>query len=216
MFFLIGAILCLMFVRCNKSNSPIKINVLDKDKCYLVFRGTNTKEGIIAEEFNLFNTKSSHVGICVFQNSKWTVYHVLNPKVEDDTALIREGFDDFFDIDEVSLFSASIWVLKDLSTEEFSKLLKKLRDYEQLKLKFDLTFASNDPTKLYCSEFVCNVLKKVNKEKFSFSPSKIKLKGLHSLFLGKDSLEYYPVDIFQCNQNIELVKEWSFQSLNAH
>lgn len=208
--YVIGWCLCITLIHCKRSNSDLNTSILDKEKCYLVFRGTNTKEGIVSKEFNISNNKSSHVGICIFQGSKWNVYHVLSPKKKNSTAFIKENFDAFFDISKESIYSAGIWVINKLSTNEISKLKIQLNKYEQVNLKFDLSFRSEDTTKLYCSKFVNDVLKNVNNEKFKFQTTKVKLKPLHSVYLAQDSLEYYPVDLFQNTEHILLLKEWTF------
>lgn len=203
--------MCITLVHCKRNASDLNTDILDKEKCYLVFRGTNTKEGIVSKEFNISTNKSSHVGICIFQGSKWNVYHVLSPRKKNSTALINENFDAFFDIRKQSIYSASIWVIDKLTTYEILKLKTQLNKYEQINLEFDLSFKSKDTTKLYCSKFVNDVLINVNNEKFKFETSKVKLKPLHSIYLAQDSLEYYPVDLFQLTEHILLVKEWTFQ-----
>jgi len=207
----IGWCLCITLVHCKKNDFGLKTDLLDKEKCYLVFRGTNTKEGLVSKMYNISNNKPSHVGICIFQDSKWKVYHVLSPRNKNSTALINEDFDTFFDIRKESIYNASIWVIDNLTTLEILKLRRQLNEYGRINLKFDLSFRSKDTTKLYCSKFVNNVLKGVNNKKFKFETSKVRLKPLHSVYLAQDSLEYYPVDLFQLTEHILLLKEWNFQ-----
>ena len=208
--FAIGWCLCITLVHCKKKGSDLNTDILDKEKCYLVFRGTNTKEGLVSKEYNISNNKPSHVGICIFQDSEWIVYHVLSPKKKDITALIHENFDVFFDVGKESIYNASIWVIDNLTTTEILRLRTQLNKYKEIHLKFDLSFKSKDTTKLYCSKFVKDVLTNVNKKKFKFETSKVKLKTLHSVYLAQDSLDYYPVDLFQLTEHILLVKEWTF------
>ena len=208
--FAIGWCLCITLVHCKKKDFDINIDILDKEKCYLVFRGTNTKEGLVSKAYNISNNKPTHIGICIFQDSEWIVYHVLSPRKKDVTALINESFDAFFDVRKESICNASIWLINNITTSETSKLRKQLHKYEQIKLEFDLTFKSKDTTKLYCSKFVNDVLMYVNSKKFKFETYKAKLKPLHSVYLAQDSLEYYPVDLFQFTEHILLLKEWTF------
>ena len=198
-------------MHCKNKGSDLKTDILDKEKCYLVFRGTNTKEGLVSKEYNISSNKPSHVGICIFQDSKWKVYHVLSPRKKNSTALIIQNLEVFFDVRKESIYNASIWVIDNLTTYEILKLRTQLNEYEQIILKFDLSFKSKDTTKLYCSKFVNDVLINVNNKKFKFETSKVKLKPLHSVYLAQDSLEYYPVDLFQLTEHILLVKEWTFQ-----
>jgi hypothetical protein len=208
--FAIGWCLCITFLHCKKRSSAINTDILDKEKCYLVFRGTNTKEGLVSKEYNIANNKPSHVGICIFQNSEWIVYHVLSPRKKNVTALIRENFGVFLDTQKESIYNASIWAIDNLTTYEILKLRKELHKYEQIHLKFDLSFKSKDTTTLYCSKFVNDVLRNVNNKKFKFKTSKVRLKPLHSVYLAQDSLDYYPVDLFQLSEDILLIKEWTF------
>ncbi len=210
-FLAIGWCLCITLVHCKNKGSDLKTDILDKEKCYLVFRGTNTKEGLVSKEYNISSKKPSHVGICIFQDSNWIVYHVLSPRKKNSTALIIENLEVFFDVRKESIYNASIWVIDNLTTYEILKLRTQLNKYEQINLKFDLSFKSKDTTKLYCSKFVNDVLINVNNKKFKFETSKVKLKPFHSVYLAQDSLEYYPVDLFQLTEHILLVKEWSFQ-----
>lgn len=187
------------------------MDILDKDKCYLVFRGTTTKEGLVSKEYNISNDKPTHVGICIFQDAQWVVYHVLSPTKKNSTALFNESLEIFLDVNKESIYNVSIWVINNLTDQEMFKLTTLLKKYEQIHLNFDLTFKSKDTTNLYCSKFVNNVLMNATNRKFNFKPIRAKLKPLHSVYLAQDSLEYYPVDLFQHDEHISLVQEWTFE-----
>jgi hypothetical protein len=208
--FAIGWCLFITLVYCKNKGSDINTDMLDKEKCYLVFRGTGTKEGLVSAAYNISNNKPSHVGICIFQDSEWIVHHVLSPRKKNITALINENIEVFLDVKKESIYNASIWLIDNLTTYEVLKLKTQLKKYKQIHLKFDLSFKSEDTTKLYCSKFVNDVLKNVNNKKFKFETFKVKLKPLHSVYLAQDSLDYYPVDLFQFTEYILLVKEWTF------
>ncbi len=210
-FIAIGWCLCVTLLHCKKRVYEVQTDFLDKEKWYLVFRGTNTKEGLVSKEYNKSNNKPSHVGICMYQDPEWLVYHVLSPRKKDSTALIIENIDSFFDVEKESIYNASIYVIDNLTTYEILKLKRQLQKYEKLNLQFDLSFKSKDTTKVYCSKFVRDLLRNVNNRKFKVETSKVKLKPLHSVYLGQDSLEYYPVDVFQCTDDILLLKEWTFE-----
>jgi hypothetical protein len=113
-------------VHCKNKGSDLKTDILDKEKCYLVFRGTNTKEGLVSKEYNISSKKPSHVGICIFQDSNWIVYHVLSPRKKNSTALIIENLEVFFDVRKESIYNASIWVIDNLTTYEILKLRTQL------------------------------------------------------------------------------------------
>ena len=50
---------------------------LDKDKVYLLFRGTHTKEGIVIRSYNIGDENISHVGICLFVSGEFKVYNIV-------------------------------------------------------------------------------------------------------------------------------------------
>ncbi len=102
----------------------------------------------------------------------------------------------------------SLWEIESITFSKKSKLIKTLIQYENKYIEFDRTFNHTDSTKLYCSEFVNNVLKKVDSLKFNFPINNIKLNSFYSRIIKQDSLKYYPVDVFQYNKHIKFINEW--------
>lgn len=59
----------------------------------------------------------------------------------------------------------------------------------------------------YCSEYVNDILESSNIK--IFNKKKIKLEGIVKSFLGRDTLEYYPVDGFMESEKIENIFAWN-------
>jgi hypothetical protein len=171
---------------------------------YLFFRGTETKEGIISKEFNLESKYISHVGLGIFIDGNLKIFHVINSNKENH--LECSSLYNFFDKKKEVTYTA-IWKVEDLTDSNLLELTEVINSFKKKKIRFDLTFSGKDDNKLYCSEFVVEVLNKIDPIKFKFDKSKRKLNGFQSKFLRKDSLEYYPADVFLNNQNFLKIHE---------
>lgn len=189
----------------NEDNEPYKHHKnLDESKAYLIFRGTESKEGIIARKYNIKDTNVTHVGIFLSENNQWSVYHVANQTVND-SSFVKEPFGSFIDPKKENIKYFSIWEIL-MSESEIKNLRNHISDFEKQKIVFDNQFIFyND--KYYCSEFVCDVLRNVNQKKFDFEIYKKKLNNLESIYLRRDSLEYYPVDVFLYNSHFKMIEE---------
>lgn len=182
---------------------------LNEENAYLVFRGTNTKEGFFARNFNIKDTLSSHVGLAIYTNDDWYIYHVLEvEKTLSDYNI--DTLDSFLNKREDEVFYYSFWELSTLNSRKIDKLKFILNQYKSRRIIFDRSF-KKDSTKLYCSEFICKVLNTVDSTLYNFEYSKRELKGIYKTYFNKDTLEYYPVDMFQYNDNFEKIYEWSSQ-----
>ncbi len=184
-------------------------DILKNEKIYLVFRGTATKEGFLSREFNLKNSKPSHVGIAVFDNS-WKIYHVLHSP-SNTSALKIETFNQFLNTEEMKILNASVWEIKDIKKSQRQIIINELKNLKSKNVIFDRAFLlDNGSFNLYCSELVNDILHKTDSKRFNFEIKTSKLKPVYSKFLRRDSLRYYPVDVFQYNKNITLIKDWDF------
>jgi len=182
---------------------------LDTKSAYLVFRGTDTKEGFFARDFNIKDSLSSHVGIAISIDKSWNVYHVLEN--ENSTSdYNKDSFKRFLNKKQNEVFYYSLWELKTLTDDKIEILKNILNQYESKQVVFDRSF-SKDSTKLYCSEFVCEVLKTVDSVMYDFKYFKRELKGVYKTYFNKDTLEYYPVDMFKYNQNFSKIHEWNIE-----
>lgn len=180
--------------------------VLDTKNAYLVFRGTDTKEGYFARDFNIKDTLSSHVGIAIYSDEVWSVYHVLENK-NTPNDFNKDTFKNFLNKKQDEVFYYSIWELTTLTDNKIDTLKHILNQYESKQVIFDRSFGK-DSKKLYCSEFVCEVLSTVDSSMYNFKYFKRDLRGIYKKYFNKDTLEYYPVDMFMYNQNFNKIHEW--------
>lgn len=167
-------------------------NITRTDYIYLICRGTRQKVGLIAEKYNLKDSKSTHVGIGFVQGKNLIIYHVTNDS-DGPSDLVIQSLSGFKNPND--LFYLSIWMCPS-SAKEISRLKKILQSYSKQKIVFDTDFKAHNQ-KLYCSEFCAEVLEKLNPKKFKFSMKRQTLDFFSAKILGCDVLEYYPVDFFQ-------------------
>lgn len=181
----------------------LTFNNLDENKGYLIFRGTDTKQGFLAREFNIRDSINSHVGILI-HNQGWLIYNVSDFD-KHKSALQSQTIEEFQVCEGGVVTDISIW---DIKTEMNIKtnMLYEIQEVMKTKVIFDKFFDLNNKN-LYCSEFVVNILEKADTT-FSLKPIKRRLNGIYKSYFRKDSLEYYPVDIFQSNDHFYKINEW--------
>lgn len=177
-----------------------------EENCIYIFtRSTTSKKGFIAEDFNIRDSLSTHVGIGFFKKENFVVYNVDNVKKSKyKSSLIREDYPSFVNLNDIHY--SSIWKYQ-VDTSKMNQLFDVLKSFESKNISFDKEFKlDNSSTNLYCSEFVFIVLEKLALTK-SFSPIKKNLSGFYKNILKQSSLEYIPVDFFLELNYFELVKE---------
>lgn len=175
---------------------------IDTSNVYLAFKGTDTKPGEIAKKYNISNTKVSHVGILFYRNKNWEIVHVTNVK-KNGNNLLFEGLSDYYNvnnnIDYISLFR-----INNINKDIIYSNINSLKDTV---IEFDNEFKLQNQ-KYYCSEFVV--------EQIGIKNLKIQKKYVsniqHRLFIGRDTLEYYPVDIFYKHPNFTKIYEKDFSN----
>lgn len=161
---------------------------LEKDKVYLVFRDSQSKEGYFAKKFNDdINSKVSHVGI-LFYRKNWLVLHADNLKGNCIQIIPITKFKS--DDNELNL---KILEILDIKANKF--FFNQIDSFAKLEKKFDLSFSKFSRSKTYCSRFVADFLQDYDTT-FSFKFSKRHLNNIESAYLKLDTLEYYPVDMF--------------------
>ncbi|MEZ4793801.1 MAG: hypothetical protein R2783_10150 [Gelidibacter sp.] len=183
---------------------------MNRNYLYIAYRGTKTKQGFFARDFNINDTLSSHVGLLLYCNNDWYVYNVNDFK-DGLSDFRKQKIEEFYDLEEERILSASFWKIEGIDSLNRNKILKKLEKYEKMTIQFDRYFTLDNPKKIYCSQFVCNILEQTDSVKFRFDTRRRKLKGIYKSYFRKDTLEYYPVDIFQTNAHIKKIKEWTFE-----
>ena len=176
---------------------------------YLFCRGTTTKSGFIARDFNLKDTNITHVGLGHAENGSFRIYNVTDTR----------GFDNALLIDSVASFIAeedvyyfSIWECKS-TKRDIGALNKILKRFLERKIIFDISFQLNKDDTLYCSEFCATLLNETNPRQYHFEPVKRKLNDrLFTAILKREELIYYPVDFFRTNKNFRKLCEFRLQS----
>jgi len=205
--------LIILTVSCNNKDFPSDYSFdldLDSSKIYLAYRGTDTKEGIIAKNFNISNEKISHIGIGVHIANEWKVFHVVSNNTNDSDLTI-ESFESFSTVKNGKVHYMGIYELKHINDHDQHVLLKLLQDMTKKRIKFDNSFSiKNEENSLYCSEFVVNMLSKMNNSKFHFNTYTIELNSFQAAYLKKKKLSYYPADIFLKENMLKLVKDFDF------
>lgn len=197
----------LMIYGCKKDVHELwsGLDNIDSDKIYLAYRGTQSKIGFLVRDFNIVDTLSSHIGILVFENEGPYVYNIADFN-DEGSDLRKQEVSDFFYPENETVFYSSVWEVK-LNREEKKKVCKILNCYLLKDIKFDKRFELDKPERLYCSEFVYKVLFELDSDRFDFTPHKQRLKGVYKSYLQKDTLVYFPADIFQLNKSIVKVSE---------
>lgn len=198
-----------LFGCISEKQKPFKLDKkkLKIDSVYLAFRGTNTKQGFFAKDFNIRDTSSSHVGLLLNIKNTWKVFHVSD--FNDVTSDLKcENVDVFFDVEKEKIIYAGIWGINQISDSNLIVLKNELNLALKKKIKFDKSFELNNSNKLYCSEFVNLMLLKIDPYKFNIPLNKRVLKGIYKQYFQKDSLIYYSVDAFHFNNNFYKINDW--------
>ena len=195
-------ILFCLFISCKSNN--FKDLELDRGKIYLFFRGTDTKQGVVVRNYNLYSKDVSHVGIGEITSKGIEIYNITD---DIENSFQVSNLQSFYDKDNIKY--CSIWEIE--GGYDKTKFRNIIDGYKHKDIKFDKFFLSKDgDDKLYCSEFVVNVLEAIDSIKFKFAKHKKPLNSLHSNLLEKDTLTYYPVDIFTLDSNLKKVFEYYF------
>ena len=201
-FFLMTLILMLLNIKPIKNADFIEkeniVNYLDTSNIYLAFKGTSTKPGKIAKKYNLYNKKASHVGILYYDIDEWKIIHVTNVKKNSNNLYIEKIDEYYRSTKEVNY--ESIFEIQNINKDS---VLVEIKKNENKLIEFDNDFDLQNKN-FYCSEFVVSILG-LNR---SLKPTKITITNFqHKIFLGRDTLIYYPVDLFYNHANFKKIYE---------
>lgn len=190
----------------NKKTRNLKLpnNLYEDNQIYIVLRGTETKAGLIVNQFNIYDSNPSHIGIGIYKNDDFLIYNVsdnYNEKRKDN--LFIETLEDFVSVDGTVYYS--IWKVNNLSFNEFEKIDKKLEESVEKKYIFDKYITLNN-NEYYCTEYVVEMLS--DKRDFEFTLREEEINGVVKLYLKRDSLIYYPVDGFIKDNQVTKIYEW--------
>jgi hypothetical protein len=178
-------------------------------KIYLVCRGTLSKAGVVAGQFNAADTNSTHVGIGYFTGNTLLVYHVSDVKRKGHSLLV-DSLASYTDVEDLKYLG--IWECNN-TPAELEKMKQVCASYLARNIGFDPYFNIRDDDTLYCSEFCAAVLQQVDPYKFSFHPRTVPVPdGFYQAYLRRDKLTYYPVDFFQQHSGFIKVMEKRFKN----
>lgn len=194
-------LLLLPFLNCAESSSILDIS-FENDKIYLFLKKTDTKYNKIISNYNVNNTNFSHVGIGFIEKNSIVIYEVIN-KEKGKNCLSKTNINSFYNIDEM-IYSGTILCIKNTTQDHILKIKEIIKDYSFI--NYDSTFEIKNDNYFYCSEFVVDVLNRA--KVMRFKKYKKELIDFHAHVLKRDTLEYYPVDMFYKNENIEIIKFW--------
>lgn len=196
-------IVLILFSNCNKNYARI----LKDDKVYLFFRESESKLGYISQSYNINNINYSHVGIGILKNNALRIIHILPNNFKDKNDLKIDSYNDFFNPQKDNIIHGTILEIRKSNKKHYKEFEVLLNSYRNKKLSFDKKFNEFDE-KYYCSELVCKLLEDLTL--FKCEKTKVKLKRLDKQFLQRDSLSYYPVDLYFGENNFKEVLELKF------
>lgn len=182
-----------------------------KYSIYIFTRSTELKAAYIAKDFNIVDSLSTHIGIGFRKNGEYEIYNVTNDKTINSSALLCENLDSFINVNGLKYYS--IWEYK-TNSEEIDIIYKILNEYIASTIVFDYDFFIESNNKLYCSEFVYDVLQKTNVDKFYYKPIKVDLNQFYRRVLNRSNLEYIPVDFFRQMNLFKKIHENYLQNIN--
>lgn len=195
----------MVFLSCCKEE--YKGVVFEKDRVYILFRESNSKVGKIVKSYNAYKTEYTHVGLGVFINNKFQVIHILpNDIVNEKNGLLKESVKSFFEPIDDAVSSGQIMESIQIDEANYRRILNKVKELEAKKIKFDFQFMTDKDNKFYCSELVCYILSSTNQ--FSFKEHRKKLTSFEASYLKRDSLIYFPADIFIGHSDFLTKKKW--------
>lgn len=176
----------------------------------MFYRDTASKAGQISRSYNVNGYNYSHVAIGKFYHNKLIVYHILYDKKNENTtksALINESVEAFYQPQNDIVTGGAILMVKNVNRQNLFTFNDLIRNLQKRRLKFDKKFTSENDDNFYCSELVYYILHNFKKD-IIIKPVTKQLQGIDRLLLGRDTITYYPTDVFFNNYNFKVIKEW--------
>lgn len=189
---LVAVVLLLASIAANSQFHKQFDRVIKDSTLYLITSGNKSKTALIAQNFNLRDTVSTHVGIAFKRDGKAHVFHVTDVDRQLN-ALKLEPVDQF--LESASVIYASLWRIA-ITTSEWTQFEQRLDLLSIRRCDFDYDFLLNNGDKLYCSEFCALLLSEVTCGRINFSPVAKPLDEFYRSVLHRDDLIYFPVDFF--------------------
>jgi hypothetical protein len=204
-------IILVFFTQCKKGQISYKGVDLNDHSIYLFYRETNSKAGMISKSYNIHQSNYSHVGIGFLNGNQVVVYHILHDKANEQnfnhSELLKDTIEEFYNPKNDEVVGGEILLVNDMPPSEIYKIKKVICELESRNLHFDEKFTSELDNNFYCSELVYYILNSTN-EKFYMEQTHKKLTGIDKILLKRDSISYYPADIFINNRWFKSLKKW--------
>ncbi|NQX78593.1 hypothetical protein [Gilvibacter sp.] len=179
--------------------------LFEEENVYLLLRGSQTKMGGYAREYNRYGGLASHIALGFYTDSL-RIYHVNTRK---SNPMITESLTSFVTAEEKSYNYLSVWKLKGMTPNKLDSIQVAIDRLLGQPIKFDYKFNSNDENILYCSEYIQKILQPVSPGLFKDAFYTKKVPKGHRFYLKTDTLHYLPADFILGNkQELDLLFEW--------
>ena len=135
---------------------------------------------------------------CAWKAKTLFFFHAANPSIKYG-GMAMESKKEIYDLIPENWIPRTVFVSR---KNNFNEILLELKSK---KITFDKNFTTKRDSSYYCSELVEYILETID-ENFRILPIKKKLVKFDQFYLQRDSIEYYPVDIFMNNKNFVHIK----------
>ncbi len=194
-----------LFLYLNLSAQKVAINdlKLNDSTIYFFTRGTEAKSEIPAEKFNIQDLFNTQVGIGYFDGKQLKIYNVSNEISKNESALKIDSLKSFL---TSKTYYFAIYKCNN-TYEELMTMQSVCENFAQQKITFDDNFEIGNGNAFYSSEFCATVITQINPIKYNYAPLNATLDVPSAAYLKRETLQYFPVDFFQRQNNCSKVFE---------
>lgn len=202
-----------IFTSANKDNLKAFANAsqFEDNSMYFILRGSDTKLGGFARQYNKTNEFATHVALGIYRDSL-QIFHA-NTEAQNGQHILSENLNDFITREKDQYTYLAYWKIDTISSEEIDAVLAEIAKLQTEEIKFDYKFNFESDDKLYCSEFIYKVINKATQQKFEISMTTMAVPEEHHFYLKKDSLVFYPSDFFLDYDGISFMSEWKLEAV---
>lgn len=148
-----------------KKEKPKVISVYPKTTLLksgdLIFRDGRSFISHALKQFNRRDSRFSHAGLIHMENGKPFVYHCMGGEGSSNNKMRKEPLSSFCSNKEVNVYSIFRPSVNDMQLEAIDSVAGT---YYGQGLEFDTKFDLSNSDKMYCTELIYNIFKKVLKE----------------------------------------------------
>jgi hypothetical protein len=161
----------------------------------IILRNGEGKESDIIRKFATRDSTYTHVGILLRDKfGFYKVTHILGGVSNPNGSILQETINDFINEKENKGFAVYRFKISKSQTNKFKRYVDSLI---RQKVTFDYKFSLESQDSLYCTEFIVNGFNYVISAGKIFKPVTKDISTLPArYFLNRDTLIYYPIDIF--------------------